>query len=55
MAKVLELIFSISPSMSIQGWFPAGLTGLISLPSQGLCPSHYVINIALTLGQNDPC
>ena len=29
-AKVLELQFSISPSMNIQGWFPLELTGLIS-------------------------
>ena len=28
--------FSISPSMNIQGWFPLGLTGLISLMSKGL-------------------
>ena len=44
---MLELIFSISPSMSIQGWFPLGLTGLISLPSRGLCPSYYVIELRL--------
>ena len=28
--------FSISPSMNIQGWFPLGLTGLISFLSKGL-------------------
>ena len=28
--------FSISPSVNIQGWFPLGLTGLISLQSKGL-------------------
>ena len=27
--------FNISPSMNIQGWFPLGLTGLISLQSKG--------------------
>ena len=35
-AKVLELQFSISPSNDIQGWFPLGLTGLISLQPKGL-------------------
>ena len=29
-------IFSISLSMGIQGWFPLGLTGLISLVTKGL-------------------
>ena len=29
--KYWSLSFSISPSMNIQGWFPLGLTGLISL------------------------
>ena len=28
--------FSVSPSVNIQGWFPLGLTGLISLQSKGL-------------------
>ena len=28
--------FAISHSMNIQGWFPLGLTGLISLQSKGL-------------------
>ena len=28
--------FNISPSNNIQGWFPLGLTGLISLQSKGL-------------------
>ena len=28
--------FSMSPSMNIQGWFPLGLTGLISLQSKEL-------------------
>jgi len=28
--------FSISPSMTIQSWFPLGLTGLISFLSKGL-------------------
>ena len=35
-AKVLELHFSISLPVNIQGWFPLGLTSLISLPSEGL-------------------
>ena len=35
-AKVLELQLSISPPMNIQGWFPLGLTDLISFLSKGL-------------------
>ena len=31
-----SLSFSISPSNNIQGWFPLGFTGLISLLSKGL-------------------
>jgi len=31
-----SLSFSISPSNTIQNWFPLGLTGLISLQSRGL-------------------
>ena len=34
-AKVLEYSASVLP-MNIQGWFPLGLTGLISLMSKGL-------------------
>ena len=34
--KYWSFSFSISPSMNIQGWFPLGLTGLISLQSKGL-------------------
>ena len=34
--KYWSFSFSISPSVNIQGWFPLGLTGLISLPSKGL-------------------
>ena len=34
-AEVLELQPSVLP-MNIQGWFPLGLTGLISLQSKGL-------------------
>ena len=34
--KVLELSFSICPSNECSGWFPSGLTGLISLLSKGL-------------------
>ena len=34
--KYWNFSFSISPSMNIQGWFPLGLTGLISLLSKGL-------------------
>ena len=30
-----SLVFSISPLMNIHGWFPLGLTGLISLFSKG--------------------
>ena len=35
-AKVLDFSFSISPSDDYSGWFPLGLTGLISLLSKGL-------------------
>ena len=34
--KYWSFSFSISLPMNIQGWFPLGLTGLISLPSKGL-------------------
>ena len=34
--KYWNFIFSISPSMNIQGWFPLGLTGLISMLSKGV-------------------
>ena len=34
--KLWSFSFSISPSKFIQGWFPLGLTGLISLLSKGL-------------------
>ena len=34
--KYWSFSFSISPTMNIQGWFPLGLTGLISFPSKGL-------------------
>ena len=34
--KYCSFSFSISPSMSTQGWFPLGLTDLISLQSKGL-------------------
>ena len=34
--KYWSFSFSIGPSMSIQGWFPLGLTGLIFLLSKGL-------------------
>ena len=37
--KYWNFSFSISPSMNIQGWFPSGLTGLISLPVQGTLKS----------------
>ena len=33
--KYWSFIFSISLPMNIQGWFPLGLTGLISLQSKG--------------------
>ena len=35
-AKVLELVSTSVLPKSIQGWFPLGLTGLISLQSKGL-------------------
>ena len=35
-AQVLEFHFSISPSNEYSGWFPLGLTGLISLQAKGL-------------------
>ena len=31
------------PSMNIQGWFPLGLTGLISLLSKGLTRTWYIV------------
>ena len=31
--------------MTIQGWFPLGLTGLISLLSEGLCWFYGIKNI----------
>ena len=34
--KYWSFIFSISPLLNIQGWFPVWLTGLISLLSKGL-------------------
>ena len=34
--KYWSFSFSISPSMNMQGWFPLGLTGWISLQSKGL-------------------
>ena len=34
--KYWSFSFSISPSMNIQDWFPLGLTGLVSLQSNGL-------------------
>ena len=34
--KYWSFSFSISPTMNIQGWFPLGLTDLISFPSKGL-------------------
>ena len=34
--KYWRFSFSISPSKNIQGWFPLGLSGLISLQSKGL-------------------
>ena len=34
--KYWSFSFSISPSNDSQGWFPLGLTGLISLKSRGL-------------------
>ena len=34
--KYWSVSFSIRPSKNIQGWFPLGLTGLISLRSKGL-------------------
>ena len=40
-AKVLELPISVLP-MSIQGWFPLGLTGLISLLSKRLYHVKYI-------------
>ena len=33
--KYQSFSFSISPPVNIQGWFPLGLTGLISLQSKG--------------------
>ena len=36
-------------SVNTQGLFPLGLTGLISLLSQGLCPAPYLENIILWL------
>ena len=38
--KYWSFIFSISPSMNIQDWFPLGLTGLISLLSKSLRQHH---------------
>ena len=35
-SKYWSFSFTISPSMNIQGWFPLGLTDLISLLSNGL-------------------
>ena len=35
-SKYLSFSFSISPSVNIQGWFPLGWTGWISLQSKGL-------------------
>ena len=35
-SKYWRFSFSISPSKDIQGWFPLGLSGLISLQSKGL-------------------
>ena len=35
-AKLLELSFSMSPSIEYSGWFPLTLTGLIFLLSKGL-------------------
>ena len=37
--KYWSFSFSISPSVNIQGWFPLGLTGLISLQPKGLSKS----------------
>ena len=34
-AKVLELVLASVLLMNVRGWFPLGLTGLISLQSQG--------------------
>ena len=34
--KYWSFSFNISPSMNIQGWFPSGWTGWISLQSKGL-------------------
>ena len=35
--------------MNIQGWFPLGLTGLISLPSRGLKshPQHHILKASI--------
>ena len=37
--KYWSFSFSVVPPMNIQGWFPLGLTGLISLLSKGLSKS----------------
>ena len=47
--KYWSFSFSISPSMNIQGWFPLGLTGLISLHSKGL--SRVFFNTAVRMHQ----
>ena len=58
--KYWHFSFSISPSMNIQGWFPLGLTGLISLQSKGLSrvfsnttvQKHQFFNAQLSLWSN---
>ena len=41
--KYWSFSFSIVLAMNIQGWFPLGLTGLISLQSKGLSRDFYSI------------
>ena len=39
--------FSISSSMNVQGWFPLGLTGLISLQSKGLSKESSLASLSI--------
>ena len=61
--KYWSFSFSISPSVNIQDWFPLGLTGLISLQSEGLSrvfanvivQKHQFFSAQLSLWSNSHC
>ena len=51
----IEVSASVSVlPMNIQGWFPLGLTGLISLQSKGLLRVFFITTLLANMMQNSP-